>query len=326
MTSKRRTLRAPWRTAIAVAGLLGLCRCGPAPAAAPPVSLTLATGGQGGAFYQLGAALSMLYTERLPGVTARFEPGGSGPNLDALEQGRVQIAFAQADVAYAAYRRGTGPTPQPHTSLRGIAVLWMNTVQLAVPRSSAVRTWRDLKGRVVSVGAKGGGSETLARIVLESYGLGEHDLTLEFAGFQPTMAGLRTGAIDAAILSAGIPTAALSEFSQGPGLRLVPIPHDQVRTMRAQYPFLQPLIVPAGTYMGVDDDVETVGVSVLMACRRDLDEELVYRLTKLLFSELPAIGETVSAALLIDSEQAPTTPIPLHPGAARYYREREITQ
>jgi uncharacterized protein len=140
------------------------------------------------------------------------------------------------------------------------------------------------------------------------------------------MTALRTGAIDAAILSAGIPTEAFLEFGQGPGLRLLPIPHEQVRTMRAQYPFLQPLIVPAGTYVGVDDDVETVGVSVLMACRRDLDEELVYRLTQLLFTELPAIAETVSAARLIDSEQAPTTPIPLHPGAARYYREREITQ
>src|SRR6188472_3460609 len=127
MTSKWGTRRAPWRNAVLVTGLLGLSRCGTTPTSPPPVSLTLATGGQGGAFYQLGAALSMLYTARLPGVTARFEPGGSGPNLDALEQGRVQIAFAQADVAYAAYRRGTDPTPQPHTSLRGIAVLWMNT-------------------------------------------------------------------------------------------------------------------------------------------------------------------------------------------------------
>ena len=123
MTSNWLATRAPWRTAIVAAGLLGLCQCGPTPAPPPPVSLTLATGGQGGAFYQLGRALSRLYSERLPGVTARFEPGGSGPNVDALEQGRVQIAFAQADVAYAAYRRGTGPTPQPHTSLRGIAVL-----------------------------------------------------------------------------------------------------------------------------------------------------------------------------------------------------------
>ena len=89
---------------------------------------------------------------------------------------------------------------------------------------------------------------------------------------------------------------------------------------------LQPLIVPAGTYVGVGEDVETVGVSVLMTCRRDLDEALVYRLTQLLFTELPNIAESVSAARLIDAEQAPTTPIPLHPGAARYYREREITQ
>ena len=96
--------------------------------------------------------------------------------------------------------------------------------------------------------------------------------------------------------------------------------------MRAQYPFLEPMIVKAGTYANQDDAVETVGVSNLLLCRRDLDEALVYQLTRAFFEALPRLATANPAAALIDPEQAPATPIPLHPGAARYYREREITQ
>jgi TRAP transporter TAXI family solute receptor len=109
-------------------------------------------------------------------------------------------------------------------------------------------------------------------------------------------------------------------------VRLLPVPRGQVQAMRAQYPFLEPMVVPAGTYEGQDADVETVGVSNLLLCRRDLDETLAYQLTRTFFESLPQLTRAHPAAGLIDPEQAPATPIPLHPGAARYYREREITQ
>jgi TRAP transporter TAXI family solute receptor len=96
--------------------------------------------------------------------------------------------------------------------------------------------------------------------------------------------------------------------------------------MRGPYPFLQPLVVPRGTYPGQDEAIDTVGVSSLLVCRRDVDEQFAYRLTRELFEALPEFSRTHPTARLIDPGQAPATPIPLHPGAARYYREREILQ
>jgi TRAP transporter TAXI family solute receptor len=300
--------------------------CASQPEPPTPSALTIATGGQGGAFYPLGEELSRLYSSRIPGVTMTVETGASGANVEAIEQGEVELALAQADVAYTAFRRGTDALSHPFAEVRGMAVLWRNTVQLVVPRDSAIKTPGELGGRRVAVGSRGSGSETLARIVLDSYGFGERDLTRLYHNFQDTIAGLRTGEIDAALISAGVPTAAVLELSGRPGFRLVPIRHDHVRGLRGQFPFLQPLIVPKGTYPGVDSDVETVGVSILLTCRVSLEEDLVYQMTKLLFEALPELGDRLPVARLINPEQAPTTPIPLHPGAARYYREREILQ
>lgn len=313
---------------VAVGALVAVTvvRCsGPAETAAPTV-LTIVTGGQGGSFYPLGLRLSQLYAEHIPGVVTKLETGGSGRNVQAIEDGHAQLAFAQADVAYAAYRRGTEAAPHPHTQLRGIAVLWQNTAQIVVPRGSTIRSGSDLRGRRVAVGSLGSGTETLARIVLESYGLSYNDITPLAPTFEDTVQGMRDGTLDAAIISAGVPTSPIAEISDRPGLQLVPVPRDHVQAMRAQYPFLQPLVIPGGTYRGVDSDVESVGVSILLTCRQDLDESLVYQLTKILFDALPSLGEELPVARLIDLDQAPATPIPLHPGAARYYREREIMQ
>jgi uncharacterized protein len=111
-----------------------------------------------------------------------------------------------------------------------------------------------------------------------------------------------------------------------PDVHLVPITRDAVRHIRQQYPFLKPMLIPKHTYPGQGSDIETVGVDNLLVCREDLDEELVYQLTKAFFAALPELARVHAAAMLIDSEQALATPIPLHAGAARYYREREILQ
>jgi len=304
--------------------LLPACAAPPSPA--PPTSLLIATGGPGGAYYPLGQELSHIYAERVAGIRPSIEPGTSGQNVRRVEEGTAQVAFTQADVAYTAYRRGTEDAPHPFSELRGIAVLWVNTVHVAVPRASRLRAVTDLRGRRVAVGTRGSGTETLARIVLESYGMSYSDVQPDFASFVRTVETMRAGDTDAGFVVAGMPADAVADLARDPGVRLLPVPRDHVQVMRAQYPFLEPIIVKAGTYVNQDDEVETVGVSNLLLCRRDLDEALVYQLTRVFFEALPRLVTANRAAALIDPEQAPATPIPLHPGAARYYREREITQ
>lgn len=306
--------------------VLLLAACGSAPATTPPFPLTIATGGPGGAFYPIGKALASLYASRLDGVRAEILTGGSTENVQAVEAGRAAIGFTQADVAYVAYRRGTENDRRPYSALRGMAMLWTNTVHVVVPRDSDVRSVGELRGRRVAVGTRGSGSETLAHIVLEAYGLPYPSIQPEFLSFVDTIDRMRGGQLDAALIVAGLPAGAVVDLSDRPGIRVLPIPRDQVRTMRAQYPFLQPLVVPGGTYAGMPDPIETLGVSSLLVARDDLDEQLAYRLTRTLFEVLPELQAVHPAARLIDPEQAPATPIPLHPGAARYYRERQITQ
>ncbi len=309
-----------------VALVLSVARCARTPARDPETLLTIATGGQGGAFYPLAVELARLYSSRIPGVVTRLESGGSMQNVEAVQDGRAQIGFTQSDVAYAAYRLGSDTNRQPFLQLRGLALLWTNTLHLAVRQDGPVHSVADLRGRRVSVGTPGSGSEQLARIVLKSYELEYTDIHAQFLSFVQTTDQMRKGLTDAAFVVAGVPTEAIMDLSARPGLRLIPIPREHVTTMRAQYPFLQRLVVPHGTYRGLDRDVETLGVSNVLACRQDLDEKLVYQLTKVLFEALPQLAHTQPVARLIDLEQAPATPIPLHPGAARYYRERELTQ
>jgi uncharacterized protein len=314
-----------WSRPAIVVILLLIAACDSAPSAERRVPLTIATGGPGGAFYPIGKALAALYAERISGVDTTLVTGGSTENVRAVQTGQAALGFTQADVAYVAYRRGTETDARPFSELRGVAMLWMNTVHIAVPRDSAIESVRDLRGRRVGVGTRGSGTETLARIVLESYDVPYERMQPEFLSFVQMIDLMRKRQLDAAFVVAGFPADALSDLSADPGVKLLPIPRTQVRSMRAQYPFLQPVAVAADTYRDVGA-VETVGVSSLLISRRDIDEQLVYRMTRELFDALPRLYEVHPAARLIDPEQAPATPIPLHPGAARYYRERQMTQ
>jgi TRAP transporter TAXI family solute receptor len=312
-----------------VVGVLILLSCCAACAATPPAEphthIAIATGGKGGAFHPMGKALALLYSERLPDTSVTLLTGGSSQNVDAVESGQAAFGFTQADIAYVAYRRGTQPDARPYSDLRGVALLWLNTVHVAVRHDSRINSVADLRGRRVAVGTRGSGTETLARIVLESYGLTYDDIEARFLPFTDMVTQMRRNEIHAVIVVGGLPADTLIELGADPGVRMIPIPRDQVRQMRAQYPFLQPLTVAAGTYPSVGD-VDTLGVSSLLISNTNVPEELVYRMTKELFRALPRLSEAHPAVSLIDPEQAPATPIPLHPGAARYYREHQLTR
>jgi uncharacterized protein len=162
--------------------------------------------------------------------------------------------------------------------------------------------------------------------VLDAFGLNPQAVPAYHRGFDESIEGFRTGHIEAMLFSAGIPTQPLIPVARDPGFRIVPVPHAAVSTMRAQHPFLEPQIIPGGTYAGLDAPTETLGIPILMACRADLDEDLVRSLTRLLFGDLPTLQQRVTAAAAIDVGLAPATPLPLHPGAARFYREQELAQ
>lgn len=311
------------------ATILLLTAVGAACSATPPPPtrpLVIATAVTGGAYAQVGTALATVWSARVPGLVPEVVSGGSGRNLNAIEAGRAQVAFAQADMAYSAFRRGVGESTAPFANLRAIALLWHSAMQVVVPADSPIRSVRDLRGQRVVAGAPGTGNQALTAIALGAYGMSYDDLRPEFANFTRGAAALREGSADAAVIVAGIPADGVAELGRARPIRLVPIPRNDVQRLRAQFPFLEPATVAAGTYTGQTDDIPTIGVRNLLVCRADLDEDLVSALTAALFDALPQLAASHPSAALIDVTVAPATPIPLHPGAARYYRARELTR
>jgi TRAP transporter TAXI family solute receptor len=247
-------------------------------------------------------------------------------NVDAIQRGEADLAFTQGDVAYVAFQRGTRTNAQPHTRLRGVAVLYLNVVQIVTGRATHIDSVADFRGRRIGVGAEASGTEVVARIIIEAHGLKYADVKPEFLSFSEVAAELENGSIDAGFVVASYPVAAITDASRIVDIRLIPVAHVVVDRIRREYPFLRPAVVPRGTYRHQTEDIETVGVDTLLVCRDDLPEDLVYQLTKALFDGVSDLVRKHAAASLIDPEQGPATPIPLHPGAARYYRERELLQ
>jgi hypothetical protein len=287
----------------------------------------IATGGSGGAYYPLGIALAESYQQRIPGVRSEaVSTVASVFNVQAIQDGHADVGFAQGDVAYVAYKRGTTGDWRPYTRLRAMAVLYVNAVHIIAARESGIGRISDLRGRRVGVGAAASGTEVAARIIIEGHGLRYSDVRPSFLSFTETAGGMRAHALDAGFIVSSYPVAALVAPAVAGAVRLVPVERAAIDRIRAQYPFFKPIVIPRGTYLDQTADVQTIGVDNLLVCREDLPEELVYWMTRTLFESLPDLARVHASAKSIDVELAPTTPIPLHPGAARYYRERELTQ
>jgi len=176
------------------------------------------------------------------------------------------------------------------------------------------------------VGAPGSGTEETARLIIESYGLRYSDLRADFSSFGEIAEQMQKGRLDAGFIVANYPVPAIIEIGEASGMRLIPMDREMINRSGGRYLFFRPLVIPAGTYRDQAADVTTLAVDNVLICREDLDENLVYALTKTLFDALPDLVQTHVAAKAVSVEGGPATPLPLHPGAARFYRERELLQ
>jgi TRAP transporter TAXI family solute receptor len=296
------------------------------PEAAIPITVTIATGSPAGLYYPLGTSLARAYTERLPGIVGTaIQTGASPANVDALESGTADIGFTLGDTAYFAYTEGTRLNSAPHRRLRSIAVLYKNASHFIVAPSSRIRSLRDLTGARVVFGVArvvGGRSRTLD-LLLQAHGVDPRTVDVRPATFDAILSGLRDGSIDVGVISAGYPVPTIEAAARA-GLRFLNVDPLALDRVREEYPFFLPLSIPPDTYSGQTAAIETVGVDNVLLCREDLSENLVYRLTKAFFEALPDLAATHPSAALIDADLAPATAVPLHGGAARYYREREL--
>jgi TRAP transporter TAXI family solute receptor len=247
---------------------------------------------------------------------------GSVENVGKVQRGEADIAFAQADIVYQAFRHGMPSLSQPHSNLRGIAVLWTTTLYMLVRSDSPLRSVAELKGHRIGVGLEGGGAEVFARIILEGYGLRYESTDRTFAPLPDLLKHLAAGTLEV-VIAVQPSTAPFRELQRQQQVRVLSIDRTVARDLLVDFPFLRNTTIPAGV-LGDSQPVSTLSADMLLICHKDLPEELVYDLTRLYLEWMEANGTALGPR--IDFEDAPTTPIPLHPGAARYYREREVVR
>jgi TRAP transporter TAXI family solute receptor len=332
MTTGDRTLFGlPWQIVAALVGVIALVACERSPKLDKPRALVRFTRGIPGAspspagFDSLSGALSVAYERALPRLDLEIrESAGSLHTLQQIQRGQADIGFALADVAYVAFSHGIAEAQDSLDRLRAIAALELTSLQMVVRRHSGIRSVPDVRGRRVGIGPTGSGTVLTSGLILRAYGIGENEITTIELPWNEAARRLVNGTLDAAFVNAGYPSESVAEAAHG-GATLLDIAGPAVDRLRSSYPFYRLTFIPSGTYPGQLTPIRTIGVSSVLVTRVDLDEEVVYELTRALFEIYPEIAaQRVSMELV--PEEAPATPIPLHEGAARYYRERELTR
>ena len=286
----------------------------------PPSDLVIAAGEASGVYYRYGQGLARALSADLPSTTVRARvTSGSVDNVVLLARREAALAFALADTAAEAVA-GTGPFREP-VALRALGRLYTNSVHVVVPEASAVDRVADLRGLRVSVGAAGSGTELTATRLLAVAGLGAPSaVQVVRSGVQESAQALADGRLDAFFWSGGLPTEGVAELVERAEVRLLPTDDllDGMRAAHGEYVVEQ--TIPSSVY-GTSGDVSTIGVPNLLLVRADLPDDLARALTAGLFAAQPELVEAHPEARTLDERSAITTaPVPLHPGAAAYYR------
>ena len=304
-----------------IAGSLALS----APAASAAEFINVLTGGTSGVYYPLGVAMADIYAKNIPDARTQVQSTkASVENLNLLQQGRGEIGFALGDSVKDAYEGNEEVGfSKPLDKLRAIAAIYPNFIQIAASADAGVTTATELAGKSVSVGAAKSGTEVNARKILAALDMSYDDLgKVEYLPFAESVELMKNRQLDATLQSSGLGSAALKDLSSTQDVTYVSIPAEVAETLGAPY---TAGVIPAGTYPGQDADVPTLAITNVLVTSSDVSDELAYQMTKLLFENLDQLKAAHAAAGDIDLENAiKNAPIPLHPGAERFYKEQGL--
>jgi len=284
--------------------------------------LSLLTGGTGGTYYPLGGEIAKVINKEADlNITAQTS-GASVENMQTLQKGDADLAFTQTDIASYAVKGQLMFSKGKVTKAQAIGTLYPETIQIVTVEGSGIKSVEDLKGKTVSVGAPGSGTEANAKQILEVYGMTFDDIDAKHLDFDESTGGIQDGNIDAAFITAGAPTGAVDALSAEKQVSIVPIPGDKVKELQAKYPYYATDVVKAGTY-GLAEDVPTTAVKAMLVASSDLDEDTVYNVTKALFENVDKL--TNAKKSYISAENAlDGVGIDLHPGAKKYFKEKGL--
>lgn len=285
--------------------------------------VNILTGGQSGVYYPIGVALSQVFAKEIPNVRSTAQvTKASAENLNLLQAGRGELAFALGDAVSDAWKGDAeAGFPKKLDKLRGLSGTYNNYIQIVASADSGIKTLADLKGKRVSVGAAKSGTELNARAILRAAGLQYADLAkVEYLAFGESVELMKNRQLDATLQSAGLGVASIRDLATSIKIVVIPVPADVVAKVGdAAY---QPATIPANTYTGQTEAMPTAAIANFLVTHSDVADEVAYRMTKAMYSNLDTLYSAHNAAKTIQRENAVKgMPIPMHPGAEKYYRE-----
>jgi TRAP transporter TAXI family solute receptor len=287
--------------------------------------INILTGGTSGVYYPLGSALTKIYGDNIKDSKVQVQvTKASVENLVLLQEGKGEIAFVLGDSAKDAWDgKEDAGFKTKLDKLRIIGAIYPNYIQIVASKDSKIKTLADLKGKGLSVGAAKSGTELNSRAILSAAGLSYKDLgKVEYLPFAESIELIKNRQLDATLQSAGLGVASLKDLANSLDVTVVSVPDAVVKKMGA--PFMSGKI-PANTYKGQTEDVSTAAVVNYLVTRKDVSDATAYQMTKLFYENLPALVAAHSAAKDINlKDAAKNPPLPLHPGAIKYYKEKGL--
>jgi TRAP transporter TAXI family solute receptor len=306
--------------------------------AADEKNYLLATASTGGTYYPVGVAISTLIKVKLQptmkiGMSA-INSAGSGENVKLLRENEAQFAILQGLYGYYAWN-GKGPIAQdgPQKNLRSVSMLWQNVEHFVIlsekAKTGTISDMENIKGERVSMGKKNSGTIGSNEVILANLGI---DMTKEYelihVGYGPSADAMQNGQISGMGIPAGVPTSAITRAAAAMGdkVTLLAFTDEQAKKADGGMGLWTPFLIPANTYPGIAKDIQTIAQPNFLAVRSDLDEEAVYLITKTIYENLPFLNAIHKATKAMSTEKALAgLPMPLHPGAAKYYKEIGLT-
>ncbi len=288
-------------------------------------NLVLATGGTAGTYYPFGGAMAKIWNSKIKdmNVTAQTS-GASGENVRLINKKEVELALVQSDTLDFAFNAKEA-FKEPLKAMSAIAVLYPEVVQVVVAADGPIKSFADLKGKKVGVGAPGSGTEANYRQLMDAYGMKKEDVNGQYLSFSESAEAFKDKHIDAFVVTGAVPTSAIMDVATQNAIRILPIADDIAAKLTQKYPFLAAVKVPANSYKGQTADVPTVAVNAVLIAGSQLKDDMVYNLTKALFDNQADLAAAHAKGKELNAQFAVKgVSIPYHPGAVKYYKEKGL--
>lgn len=296
----------------------------------------IATASTGGTYYPVGVGIATIASLKLAKdhktTFSAITSAGSNENVDMLDKGEVNFAILQGLFGSMAWQGKAKYDGQPKKNLRSISMLWQNVEQFTIRNDFAktgnINDLKNLYGERFSIGGRSSGSRVSAEIIMESLGIDYNKMDVQYLGYSPSSTALQDGKIDGMNTPSGPPTSAVTNAFASLGndkIKVLDFSADDLKKINDNYPVWTPFNIKAGTYPGQTKDINTIAQPNLLVVTKDTPEEIVYLLTKTIYENLPFLNTVHKATKAMSLQKAiDGLPMPLHAGAAKYYKEQGI--